>query len=239
MNILAKTTTIATLFFLACKNAYATTPSSVERLPNYIAQGEFGDVVVQWSVNHHLHEKLPWFFAYTFRGFWLTEAPSKPIYEIDHMPELYALYHDSEVGYEHLSNGQGSQHDGYRGSRSLQRGFVAPHVKIMEGLELIPKFSAPIFYQTSSPVHDYIGHCDMNLRYLGNQTMASVAIRKGTRGGRIEVSYSFNPLTFLDDEFAEGNRTYLILTGFYGYAENLLDYDVLVKKIRIGIRFLL
>lgn len=216
--------------------------TSPERFDNFIAQGRNEEVKIQMSLKHRFLTILPFYYAYTFKGFWLTGARSAPFKDINHQPEIFYDHARGEVGYEHLSNGL-DNHIGEKSapdrSRSLQRVYIKPRLVFHHRWFFKPKISIPVFYRTTSEVHDYIGHFDFEIGYHGKKLNFSTAARRGRLGGRVRASLSFNPLFFLPPREAAVNRTQLFFEGFHGHAETLLEYRRKTSNARIGMRFLL
>jgi outer membrane phospholipase A len=180
--------------------------------------------------------------AYTQRMFWDTAANSAPFRDVNYQPEFLYFYTlpKNEAGdqlgvrggFLHESNGR----DG-SASRSYNIVYIQPTLDVSIG-----NWTASI----GPRIFHYVGSRDGNediARYRGHQALAfSIAqpdgfklstwsrLNFGTGKGSIDADLSY-PLTHVWHDLP----LYVVVQGFTGYGEDLLDYDRKQTRLRVGI----
>ena len=181
-------------------------------------------------------------FAYTQRMFWDTTADSAPFRDVNYQPELLYYYtlpkneHGDQLsvrgGYLHESNGR----DG-AASRTYNILYIQPQLDLPLGgwtVSVGPRIFTYILPKTDNP--------DI-ARYRGHQALAfSIGQDRGlklstwsrlnfsTGKGSVDADLSY-PLTGLWHDLP----LYVVVQGFTGYGEDLLDYDRKQTRLRVGI----
>ena len=181
-------------------------------------------------------------FAYTQRMFWDLGANSAPFRDVNYQPEFLYIYTlpknaagdqlSVRGGYLHESNGRDGD-----ASRSYNILYVQPTLNV------------PIGGWTASigpRIFHYIINRDGNediARYRGHQALAfSIGQDQGlklstwsrlnfsTGKGSVDADLSY-PLTGLWHDLP----LYVVVQGFTGYGEDLLDYNRKQTRLRVGI----
>lgn len=183
-------------------------------------------------------------FGYTQRMFWDVEADSSPFRNIDFQPELFYELDAGEIaddvrlgaqlGVRHESNGrEGSA------SRSLNTIYIHPAVSAPLGggyrITAGPRLRVFVGDLSDNPdIRDYRGNTGFFAELGKEDGLRLSAFGRADLGsgkGAIEANASYP----LDKLLGGGPEVYLFGQGFVGYGENLLDYDVHVTRLRIGI----
>lgn len=184
------------------------------------------------------------YFAYTQRMFWDLGAESSPFRNIDYQPELFYLSEpvaiagkatvSGQIGLRHESNGRDGD-----ASRSINSIYVAP----MAAFPLSGGWRLTVAPRAWLFVGDRSDNPDIR-RYRGN---GSLFMEVGEDNGlRLSTSTRFNLSTGKGAVSADmsyplrrilggGPDFYLFGQSFYGYGENLLDYDRRTTRFRIGL----
>lgn len=184
------------------------------------------------------------YFAYTQRMFWDLAAESSPFRNIDFQPEL--IYSTpsvtlaggatlgGQIGVRHESNGR----DGAL-SRSINSIYAAPTIAIPLDadyrLTVAPKVNVYIGDKSDNPdIARYRGHTGLFLEVGNDEGLRlSTSTRYNFASGKGAVSADLSyPLPRL---LGGGPDFYLFGQSFYGYGENLRDYDRLATRFRIGL----
>jgi outer membrane phospholipase A len=197
----------------------------------YQLLGHAGDG--EWYSGFHL--------AYTQRMFWDTAANSAPFRDVNYQPEFLYFYtlpkneHGDQFGvhggFLHESNGRGGA-----ASRSYNIVYIQPTLDLPIG-----SWTALI----GPRIFHYIGSRDGNqdiARYRGHQALAfSIGQEDGlklatwsrlnvsTGKGSVDADLSY-PLTHLWHDLP----LYVVVQGFTGYGEDLLDYNRKQRRLRVG-----
>ncbi|MBA2935095.1 phospholipase A [Sphingomonas sp. CGMCC 1.13654] len=181
-------------------------------------------------------------FAYTQRMFWDLGANSAPFRDVNYQPEFLYIYTlpkneagdqlNVRGGYLHESNGR----DG-SASRSYNILYIQPTLDVPIG-----SWTASI----GPRIFHYIINRDGNediARYRGHQALAfSIGQDQGlklstwsrlnfsTGKGSVDADLSY-PLTHIWHDLP----LYVVVQGFTGYGEDLLDYNRKQTRLRVGI----
>jgi len=197
----------------------------------------------QFSLMLHLAEDLPvvngdLFFGYTQVSFWqaYNQDASEFFRDTNYEPEAFILYDlDGEVaglnahairfGLVHQSNG--------RGLDTLTRSWNRLYTEVVlgrGGFSLALKPWLRLGDSEENPdIDKYLGYGEVRASYKQEaHTFSSLFrnnLRRESNRGAVEISWTF-PLTGRIKGFAQY---------FYGYGENLLDYDELNQRIGLGV----
>jgi outer membrane phospholipase A len=181
-------------------------------------------------------------FAYTQRMFWDIAANSAPFRDVNYQPEFLYIYTlpKNEAG-DQLSVRGGFLHESNGRDGEASRGYNIVYVQ--------PTLDVPVGGWTASigpRLFKYVIGRDNNpdiARYRGHQALAfSIGQDQGlklstwsrlnfsTGKGSVDADLSY-PLTGLWHDLP----LYVVVQGFTGYGEDLLDYDRKQTRLRVGI----
>jgi outer membrane phospholipase A len=181
-------------------------------------------------------------FAYTQRMFWDTSADSAPFRDVNYQPEFLYFYtlpkneHGDQLsvrgGYLHESNGRGGSD-----SRTFNILYIQPQLDFPIGrwtLSVGPRIFTHIWAITDNPdIGRYQGHQALAFS-IGEQDGLKLStfsrLNFGTGKGSVDADLSY-PLTHLWHDLP----LYLVVQGFQGYGEDMLDYDRKQTRLRVGI----
>ncbi|MDE6885512.1 MAG: phospholipase A [Helicobacteraceae bacterium] len=216
--------------------------------------GEYSKAEVKLQVSfktlifENIFANIGLYFAYTQTSFFQIYAPilSSPFRDNDFIPELIAYrpldvhfwggkLYNVRLGYNHISNGEGIDEVGFKKSRGIDRIFADIMYRI--GNEDIWNLDIALKAWTflrKDPINvdSYLGYSSLRLTYdlykdhhfilnIGN-LFHNYAKYKGS----IRLEYKY-------DLFDSGISLYAQY--FYGYGDNLFEYNILSHKIGIGI----
>lgn len=180
--------------------------------------------------------------AYTQRMFWDTAANSAPFRDVNYQPEFLYFYTlpKNEAG-DQLGVRGGFLHESNGRDGASSRSYNIVYLQ--------PTLDVPIGGWTASigpRIFHYVGSRDGNediARYRGHQALAfSIAQPDGfklstwsrvnfsTGKGSVDADLSY-PLTHIWHDLP----LYVVVQGFTGYGEDLLDYDRKQTRLRVGI----
>jgi outer membrane phospholipase A len=181
-------------------------------------------------------------FAYTQRMFWDLGANSAPFRDVNYQPEFLYIYTlpKNEAG-DQLNIRGGFLHESNGRDGSASRSYNILYVQ--------PTLDVPIGRWTASigpRIYHYVINRDGNediARYRGHQALAfSIGQDQGlklstwsrlnfsTGKGSVDADLSY-PLTGLWHDIP----LYVVVQGFTGYGEDLLDYNRKQTRLRVGI----
>lgn len=184
---------------------------------------------------------IGFYFAYTQTTFFQIYSPqlSSPFRDNDFTPELIlyrTFYVDSTIpsiynlrfGYSHTSNGEGVDEFGFKKSRGMDRVFLELDYSIENFTAALKTWIFARF--DPFDIRDYIGYSSLKLKYdlfnthhfilsIGN-LFHNYAKYKGNV--RFEYRYDF-------DKFG------IYAQYFYGYNDNIYQYNIKTEHIGIGI----
>ena len=181
-------------------------------------------------------------FAYTQRMFWDTAADSAPFRDVNYQPEFLYFYtlpkneHGDQLsvrgGYLHESNGR----DG-SDSRTFNILYIQPQLDFPIGkwtVSVGPRVFTHIWAITDNPdIGRYQGHQALAFS-IGEQDGLKLStfsrLNFGTGKGSVDADLSY-PLTHLWHDLP----LYLVVQGFDGYGEDMLDYNRKQTRLRVGI----
>jgi outer membrane phospholipase A len=196
--------------------------------------GQAGEPETSWLDGFHI--------AYTQKIFWDIETKSKPFRDVSYQPELIYIYNwaprfngvriGARGGFLHESNGKG----GFD-SRGYQYLYVQPQVELPIGrytLSVGPRVLHYIFGSDNNPdIGRYRGHQALALSIgrddglkLSTVSRFNFSHGKGAVDG--EISYPLRNVL-------GGTPLYLVVQGFTGYGEDLLDYNRHQTRVRVGL----
>lgn len=201
------------------------------------------EMVFQFSAKFALAENLIFdngdlYFGYTQRSWWQaynTEA-SSPFRETNYEPELFLDFDNNTnvLGWTNINNRIGINHQSNGRSSPLSRSWnritlASTFVKDNWAFTLAPYWRIPERESDDDnpDIHHYKGYGDIIVgRQLGGGQEATVKWRgnleKGNMGAQIDYSW---PLFGK----VRGHLQY-----YYGYGDNLIDYDREVQRLGIG-----
>ena len=180
--------------------------------------------------------------AYTQRMFWDTAANSAPFRDVNYQPEFLYFYTlpKNEAG-DQLGVRGGFLHESNGRDGTASRSYNIVYLQ--------PTLGVPIGGWTASigpRIFHYVGSREGNediARYRGHQALAfSIAQPDGfklstwsrlnfsTGKGSVDADLSY-PLTHIWHDLP----LYVVVQGFTGYGEDLLDYDRKQTRLRVGI----
>ncbi|MFS0735799.1 phospholipase A [Sphingomonas sp. 1P06PA] len=183
-------------------------------------------------------------FAFTQRLFWNLGADSSPFRNVDYMPEIFYLVParpvgqgrlllGGQIGARHESNGR----DGLE-SRSLNTVYIQPTATVPVGdykLTVGPRLWAYVGDTSDNPdIRRYRGNTGLFAEFGqddGLRFSATGRMNLGNGKGAIDTQLSYP----LDRIVASNLNLYVFGQAFAGYGENLLDYDRVQRRVRIGI----
>ncbi|AHE55815.1 phospholipase A [Sphingomonas sanxanigenens] len=184
------------------------------------------------------------YFAYTQRMFWDLGAESLPFRNVDYQPEIFYLSPpvagrdvatlSAQIGVRHESNGR----DGLD-SRSVNSVYVAPMAAFSLGgdrrLTIAPRLWLYAGSLSDNPeIRRYRGNSSLFVEIGdadGVRLSTTSRLNFGSGKGAIAADISY-PLRRL---VGGGPDFYLFGQTFFGYGENLLDYDRRTTRVRIGV----
>lgn len=177
------------------------------------------------------------YLTYTQKSFWDIYQESSPFGDINFNPGIGLIkpYMNKKgrLGYyslmlEHESNGKDSIY-----SRSWNFISLNWSAEINSRLLIETKAVIPFSYKTENPdLLKYVGYGDIGFTYvfLPQKLYTKIILKKGASWdwkGSIETQLFFKPV--------QSSNFYLMLQGFHGYGENLLEYNKEVNMLRFGI----
>lgn len=238
----------------AAGNAFLGNLAAYEPVYAVYGPGTNSEARIQLSFKYQLfgtrrQEGLPpsWrdglFLAFTQRMFWDLGANSSPFRNIDYQPEVFYLApsHTFENGVSiALQGGLRHESNGRDGdaSRSVNTAYVAPMAGLPLGggyrLTVAPRLSLYLTQDGNPGIRRYRGMTglfaevgeDDGLR-LSTQTRFNFSSGKGAVSA--DISYPLQRL------WSGGPDFYLFGQSFFGYGENLLDYNRRTTRLRIGL----
>jgi outer membrane phospholipase A len=196
--------------------------------------GREGDPDGSWLNGFH--------FAYTQRMFWDLAADSAPFRDVNYQPEFLYFYSlpknergdqlSVRGGYLHESNGR----DG-SASRGYNIVYIQPQLDFPIGdwtISAGPRLFKYVIDRSNNPdIARYRGHQALSFS-IGQENGFKLStfsrINFGTGKGSIDADLSY-PLT----RFWHDLPLYVVVQGFKGYGEDLLDYDRKQTRLRAGI----
>ncbi len=190
--------------------------------------------------------------AYSQRSFWQLYITSKPFRETNYNPEVFAVFplgdaqkyglKSLEVGYSHLSNGQGNIRKADTKNlypqfenRSRSINYLYTKFLFQTGPLLIDwKILAPIGTLEDNPdIMKYYGYTHLKFMYFYKKNLFYLRL-KGSLihlHGSAELSHSYPIMS----DFTKG--IYLYSKIFSGYGESLIDYNTRLTKVAVGVSF--
>jgi phospholipase A1/A2 len=182
-------------------------------------------------------------FGYTQKMLWDVEADSQPFRDVNYHPELFYLWQgpvrsngisfSAQAGADHESNGR----DG-AASRAIQTVYIEPRVSLPVAgdyhIDVGPRLMHYVFGRDNNPdLPRYRGHQQLALAIgspNGFKLSTTSRLNFGSGKGSVDALLSY-PVTHIWHDLP----VYVVVQGFTGYGEDMLDYDRKVSRIRIGI----
>lgn len=183
-------------------------------------------------------------FAYSQRMFWDLDAQSSPFRNIDFQPELFYLTPvetlpnnvslSAQGGIRHESNGRSGAD-----SRSLNTIYLAPMATALLGdgyrISVAPRLAVYVGDLSDNPdIQRYRGNLSLAME-LGHDeglllsTHSRYNFSSGKGAFSADLSYPLQRIIGGAPNF------YLFGQGFFGYGENLLDYERNEMRLRAGL----
>ena len=196
--------------------------------------GRAGDPVSHWYDGIH--------FAYTQYMYWDVGHDSAPFRDVNYQPELLYIYRHpadghgdvfgAQGGFLHQSNGRGG--DASRGYNLL---YIQPQAELPLGrwtVSVAPRFYAYVIDRSDNPdIARYRGHQSLAVS-IGEQDGIKLSTVSrynfGSGKGSVDADLSY-PLTHIWHDLP----LYVVVQGFTGYGEDLLDYDRKQTRLRVGL----
>ncbi len=212
--------------------------------------GEETEMVFQISAKQQVLD-TSFYFAYTQKSYWqaFNEDESSPFRETNYNPEVFYRFVPgllggnvflnslgADIGFEHESNGR-SLPD----SRSWNRLYFTPFYangnqlvwlklwyRIPEGKKDFPEDTTG---DDNPDITDFLGYAELHYQHqFFNDQLIHLMARGNMNEGKGAVSLTYSIPTF------SGN-TFVMIRGFSGYGESLIDYNHSVSRIGIGLMF--
>lgn len=187
-----------------------------------------------------LGEKMDLWFGYTQKTFWqlYNDDLSAAFRETDYKPELWISYKTNwhffdftnrfvDVGITHESNGQSELL-----SRSWNRAFVRFGLEQDRwAMMFMPwvRFKESASDDDNPDIEDYVGKAEFRLYHKRETHIYALVLRNNFDTDINRGSIEFNAV------FPFAGRLKGMLQYFNGYGESLLDYDVKLRRISIGL----
>ena len=225
--------------------------STYEPVYGLVGAGTDSNVKIQFSFQYQLfgHTDQPptsWLdgfrVAYTQTIYWDVAANSQPIRDVSYQPELFYIHQwpanaqglrlSARGGVLHESNGRGGLN-----SRGYQYLYVQPQLNLALGdytLSVGPRLFHYIFGRDiNQDIARYRGHQALALS-IGRQdglklsTFSRFNFSSGKGSIDADLSYPLRRII---------GRTplYIVVQGFTGYGEDLLDYNRRQTRVRVGL----
>lgn len=223
--------------FTIYKDNYFITGTSIGETPT----SSNSDAKYQISFRHRLTKaRLPLksylFLTYTQLAFWDIYKWSSPFDEINFNPGIGVgklIFKDEKlVGslalqVEHESNGLDST-----SSRSWNYTSLSYTTAISPRSILQLKAWIPFLYKRDNPdLIEYVGYGEITYIWevKKDKLLFEISGRKGTSGwkGNIQAELSYKVI--------DTGNTFITLQWYQGYAENLIEYQRLTSKLRLGV----
>lgn len=223
--------------FTIYKDNYIITGTTLDEKPTR----QNSDIKMQISFKQRLtNSSLPFksylYLTFTQKSFWRIYEQSSPFQENIFNPGLgigkFIFKKGKQIGVasiqiEHESNGRDSTFS--RSWNYLSIGYMSI---LSPQLTMIAKAWIPFSLDDNNNITEYVGYGELtfNWEILKNKLQVNAVIRKGAQfnfKGSIQTGIYYNPI--------KHSNQYIYLQFYDGYGENLLDYDQLTNKVRLGI----
>lgn len=247
--------TMVTVLLALTSSAQDTTRRSLIHFyrANYVIAGfnRATQVKFQFSVRYRLLQEFPVYMFYTQKSFWdlYDWDRSTPFRESNYNPGLFwegvgqpgGVLSLLRFGVDHDSNGK----DG-TSSRGWNRVFVEPELVVVEGAwTLLPRLDVPFAVaDENKDILNYLGPGEITVEYVSSaipdHNRFRFTIRKG-RGWNWDrfswhADWMMRPVTALGiAPFGVNPSLYIQI--WQGYGESLIDYNVSLTRVRLGIQF--
>ena len=220
---------------------------------NYVVAGfnRAAQVKFQFSLRYRIFRELPFHMTYSQKSFWdLYEWDrSTPFRESNYNPGLFweeipqpeEALRALRLGIDHESNGK----DGLS-SRSWNRVFLETEVVVVEGRWRVqPRMDIPFAVANENrDILDYLGPGEIMVEYVSSAIPDNNRFQFTLRKGRGWIGRRFSwhadwmmrPVTALGIA-PFGINPSLYLQVWQGYGESLIDYNVSLTRVRLGIQF--
>lgn len=218
---------------------YFITGGTIGENPN----GENADVKIQLGFKQRLTNfAFPWntylFFTYRQKAFWNVYEESSPFREMNYNPTLAIvkpLFSNSKLSgllmlqMEHESNGRDAEN-----SRSWNYISLFYTTKIATNLTGSIKAWFPLGnMEDNKDITDYRGYQQLHFSYyLTEKIILESDIQKSFKlnwKGNIQLGFNYR--------ISKKSNQQLYVQYFWGYSEDLINYDQATHRIRVGIAF--
>ncbi|WP_299252516.1 phospholipase A [uncultured Cytophaga sp.] len=223
--------------FTIYKDNYFITGTTFDESPTI----KNSDIKMQISFKQRItNSSLPFksylYLTFTQKSFWKIYEKSSPFQENIFNPGLglgkFIFKNGKQIGVlmfqvEHESNGRDSTF-----SRSWNYTSVSYMALLSPQITVIAKAWIPFSMNDNNNITDFAGYGEVTINWeiIKNKLQVNALIRKGAKlnlNGSIQTGIYYNPL--------KHSNQYIYLQFYDGYGENLLNYDRLTNKIRLGI----
>jgi len=181
-------------------------------------------------------------FAYTQYMYWDVGHNSAPFRDVNYQPELLYIYRrpanghgdvfGAQGGFLHQSNGRGG--DASRGYDLL---YIQPQADLPLGrwtVSIAPRVYAYVVDRSDNPdIARYRGHQSLAFSISEQDGIKLSTVSRynfGSGKGSVDADLSY-PLTHIWHDLP----LYVVVQGFTGYGEDLLDYDRKQTRLRVGL----
>jgi phospholipase A1 len=175
--------------------------------------------------------------AYTNRSFWQAYASSGPFRETNHEPELIATWLSdwklfglqsvaTQLAINHQSNGRSGKFS--RGWNRLYANFIFEQGNYFVSFKPWYRIPNNLERDGNPDLEFYFGHFELGCGYRSGGYSSSIMLRNNLRSenrGAVELGFGF-PIT---------NRVRGFVKYFDGYGESLIDYQVRVRTLGVGL----
>jgi len=180
-------------------------------------------------------------FGYTQQSFWQAYnwKRSAPFRETNYEPEFGLTFHTDfsllgfkhrllSIGFAHQSNGRSEPLS--RSWNRLWANFVVEKGNLMVSLKPWYRIPEPQTTDNNPGIEDYLGHGELHLAYKHDDDQVfSLLLRNNLLTSNNRSGYEAN-WTWPFSKRVKGLVQY-----FNGYGESLIDYDVRMRRIGVGV----
>lgn len=208
----------------------------------FVAGGDDAKFQVSAKYNILYPVSIGWYIAYTELAFWDIYEPSAPFREFNHNPETFWQYTDLAVVdfirvgfYEHKSNGQAGIY-----SRGFDRGYGEIQLSGGDEYNIGLRGKAWHYYKTSAKnkdIDEYLGNfeAEVFIRLMSTTTDGLEKARIYVKGGGRYDYKGWVEAGLVTRIITSYIQPKLFIQGYYGYAQDLVDYNKKEYQVRGGL----
>lgn len=213
--------------------------------PTYFIFG-LNDLKLQLSLKSKMTKSTPLYWGFTQAMFWSIYNESRPIKDINHMPEVFYRFLDEkdnslktfEMGYMHVSNGKAGIE-----SRSMDRVFLRSNYLSTYNSRNIDfnlmVFSIYSFADTNKDIVDHMGYWDLRIvifDLIAHDNQSLDLELKLFAGSQItDLNKGGSQVGLIYHLASSSMNPALYLQRFEGFSENLLEYNQRHSEYRLGL----